>query len=325
MRLSRRDVLHLTAGVSALPLLPGLVHADTWPSRPVHIIAGFAAGGGVDITARLIGQWFSQRLGQPFVTENRGGAGGNIGTETVVKAEPDGYTLLLSTLPNAVNATLYPDLHFNFIRDTVPVAGIIRVPMAILVHPSLPANSVAELIAYAKQNPNKINMASAGTGSAPHMAGELFKFMAGVNMVHVPYRGQGPALTDLLAGTVQVLFATTPGTADFIRTGKLRALGVTTATQAELFSTLPKISDTVKGYEASQWYGLSAPKATPDEVIGKLNSEINGALKDPAMKQKFADLGGEPLGGTPADYGALIATETEKWAEVVRFTGLKPE
>ena len=325
MRSSRRDVLHLTAGVSALPLLPGLARADTYPSRPVHIIAGFAAGGGVDITARLIGQWFSQRLGQPFVTENRGGAGGNIGTETVVKAGPDGYTLLLSTLPNAVNATLYPDLHFNFIRDTVPVAGIIRVPMAILVHPSLPANSVAELIAYAKQNPNQINMASAGTGSAPHMAGELFKFMAGVNMVHVPYRGQGPALTDLLAGTVQVLFATTPGTADFIRTGKLRALGVTTTTQAELFSALPKISDTVKGYEASQWYGLSAPKATPDEIVSKLNNEINAALKDPAMKQKFADLGGEPLGGTPADYGALIASETEKWAEVVRFTGLKPE
>jgi tripartite-type tricarboxylate transporter receptor subunit TctC len=325
MRLSRRGILHLTAGLCATSALPRLARADTWPSRPVHIIAGFAAGGGVDIIARLIGQWFSQRLGQPFVIENRGGAGGNIGTEAVVNAAPDGHTLLLSTLPNAVNATLYPDLQFNFMRDTAPVGGIIRVPMAILVHPSLPANSIAELIAYAKQNPGKINMASAGTGSAPHMAGELFKYMAGVNMVHVPYRGQGPALTDLLAGTVQVLFATTPGTADFIRTGKVRALGVTTASQAELFSTLPKISDTVKGYEASQWYGLSAPKSTPDEIVGRLNGEINAALKDPAMKQKFADLGGEPIGGSPADYGALIATETEKWAEVVRFTGLKPE
>ncbi len=325
MTLSRRGALHLTAAVCALALFPRLARAESWPSRPVHIIAGFAAGGGVDITARLIGQWLSQRLGQPFVIDNRPGAGGNIGTETVINAAPDGHTLLLSTLPNAVNATLYPDLHFNFIRDTVPVAGIIRVPMVILAHPSLPAHSVAELIAYAKQNPDQINMASAGTGSAPHMAGELFKFLAGVNMVHVPYRGQGPALTDLLAGTVQVLFATTPGTADFIRTGKLRALGVTTATQAELFSTLPKISDTVQGYEASQWYGMSAPKDTPAEIVSKLNSEINAALNDPAMKRKFADLGGEPLGGSPADYGALIATETEKWAEVVRFTGLKPE
>jgi tripartite-type tricarboxylate transporter receptor subunit TctC len=325
MLLSRRDVLHLAAGLGALPLLPRVARADTYPSRPVRIVAGFAAGGGVDITARLIGQWFSQRLGQPFVTENRPGAGGNIGTETVVNAAPDGHMLLLSTLPNAVNATLYENLNFNFMRDTVPVGGIIRVPMAILVHPSLPANSVAELIAYAKANPGKVNMASAGTGSAPHMAGELFKYMAGVNMVHVPYRGQGPALTDLLAGTVQLLFATTPGTADFIKTGKLRALGVTTASQAELFSTLPKVGDTVSGYEASQWYGLSAPKNTPGEIVGMLNGEINAALTDPAMKQKFADLGGEPLGGTPADYGALIADETQKWAKVVKFTGLKPE
>jgi tripartite-type tricarboxylate transporter receptor subunit TctC len=325
MLMSRRDVLHLAAGLGALPLLPRVARADTYPSRPVRIVAGFAAGGGVDITARLIGQWFSQRLGQPFVTENRPGAGGNIGTETVVNAAPDGHMLLLSTLPNAVNATLYENLNFNFMRDTVPVGGIIRVPMAILVHPSLPANSVAELIAYAKANPGKVNMASAGTGSAPHMAGELFKYMAGVNMVHVPYRGQGPALTDLLAGTVQLLFATTPGTADFIKTGKLRALGVTTASQAELFSTLPKVGDTVSGYEASQWYGLSAPKNTPGEIVGMLNGEINAALTDPAMKQKFADLGGEPLGGTPADYGALIADETQKWAKVVKFTGLKPE
>jgi tripartite-type tricarboxylate transporter receptor subunit TctC len=325
MVLSRRRILLLGPGFCAAAAAPQLAFAQTYPSRPVKIIAGFAAGGGVDISARLIGQWLSQRLGQPFITENRPGAGGNIGTETVVNAAADGHTLLLSTVPNAVNATLYDNLNFNFIRDTVPVGGIIRVPMAILVHPSLPANSVAELIAYAKQNPGKINMASAGTGSAPHMAGELFKYMAGVNMVHVPYRGQGPALTDLLAGTVQVLFATTPGTAEFIRTGKLRALGVTTSSRAELFSTLPKVADTVAGYEASQWYGLSAPKGTPADVVVKLNGEINAALADAAMKQKFADLGGEPLGGTPAEFGAFIAAETEKWGKVVKFTGLKPE
>lgn len=325
MTVSRRCLLRLGVALGGAPLLPRLAVAQTYPSRPVKIIAGFAAGGGVDITARLIGQWFSQRLGQPFVIENRPGAGGNIGTETVVNAAADGNMLLLSTVPNAVNATLYDNLNFNFMRDTVPVGGIIRVPMAVLVHPSVPANNLGEFIAYAKQNPGKVNMASAGTGSAPHMAGELFKYMAQVNMVHVPYRGQGPALTDLLAGTVQVLFATTPGTAEFIRTGKLRALGVTTASQAELFATLPRVADTVAGYEASQWYGLSAPKGTPADVVTKLNSEINAALADPAMKQKFADLGGEPLGGTPAEFGTFIAAETEKWGKVVKFTGLKPE
>jgi tripartite-type tricarboxylate transporter receptor subunit TctC len=325
MNTSRRRLLQIASSVSGALLLPPLARADTYPSRTVKIVAGFAAGGGVDISARLIGQWFSQRLGQPFITENRPGAGGNIGTETVINAAPDGHTLLLSTVPNAVNATLYDNLNFNFIRDTVPVGGIIRVPMAVLVHPSLPANSVAELIAYAKQNPGKVNMASAGTGSAPHMAGELFKYMAGVNLVHVPYRGQGPALTDLLAGTVQVLFATTPGTADFIRTGKLRALGITTASQAELFATLPKVADTVAGYEASQWYGLSAPKGTPAEIVTKLNGEINSALADPPTRQKFTDLGGESLAGTPAAFGAFIAEETEKWGKVVKFTGLKPE
>ena len=325
MKLPRRQFLHLAAGAAALPVLPCIARAQAYPSRPVRIVAAFAAGGGVDITARLIGQWLSDRLGQPFVVENRPGAGGNIGTEAVVNAASDGHTVLLATVPNAVNATLYEKLNFDFIRDTAPVAGIIRVPMVILLHPSVPATTVPELIAYAKANPGKVNMASAGTGSAPHMAGELFNFMAGVNMVHVPYRGQGPALSDLLGGQVQVYFATTPGTSDFVRTGKLRALAVTTATGAEVFSKLPKVGDFVGGYEASQWYGMAAPKNTPVEIIDRLNREINAALTDPRMRAKFAEIGGEPLAGSPSEFGRLIAEETDKWGKVVKFTGLKPE
>ena len=325
MKLARWKLLHLATALSALPMLSRLARAQSYPSRPVRIVAAFAAGGGVDITARLIGQWLSDRLGQSFVVENRPGAGGNIGTETVVNASPDGHTLLLATLPNAVNATLYENLNFNFIRDAAPVAGIIRVSMVILVHPSLPAKSVPELIAYAKANPGKVNMASAGAGSAPHMAGELFNFMAGVNMVHVPYRGQGPALSDLLGGQVQVFFATTPGTSDFVRTGKLRALAATSPTRAEVFSQLPRVGDFVAGYEASQWYGLAAPKNTPVAVIDKLNREVNAALHDPTMRAKFAEIGGEPLAGSPSAFGRLIAEETEKWGKVVKFTGLKPE
>ena len=231
----------------------------------------------------------------------------------------------MATVPNAVNATLYEKLNFNFIRDTAPVGGIIRVPMVILVHPSVPAKTVPELIAYAKANPGKLNMASAGTGTAPHMAGELFRFMAGVDMTHVPYRGQGPALSDLLGGQVQLYFATTPGTSDFIRTGKLRALAVTTPTKAEAFAELPRVGDFVQGYETSQWYGMAAPKNTPTEIIERLNREINAALVDPNMRAKFAETGGEPLPGSPSDFGKLIAEETEKWAKVVKFTGLKPE
>jgi len=302
-------------------VLSRLATAQSYPSRPVRIVASFAAGGGVDITARLIGQWLSDRLGQSFVVENRPGAGGNIGTEAVVNAPPDGHTLLLATVPNAVNATLYDKL----IRDIAPVAGIIRVSMVILVHPSVPAKTVPELIAYAKANPGKVNMASAGAGSAPHMAGELFNFMAGVNMVHVPYRGQGPALSDLLGAQVQVFFATTPGTSDFVRTGKLRALAVTSPTRAEGFSQLPRVGDFVAGYEASQWYGIAAPKNTPVEVIDKLNREINVALNDAAMRAKFAEIGGEPLAGSPSEFGRFIAEETDKWGKVVKFTGLKPE
>jgi tripartite-type tricarboxylate transporter receptor subunit TctC len=325
MKLPRRQVLHLTVGAVALTTISRLASAQAYPTRPVRIVAAFAAGGGVDITARLIGQWLSDRLGQSFIVENRPGAGGNIGTEAVVNAPPDGHTLLLATVPNAVNATLYEKLNFNFIRDTAPVAGIIRVPMVVLVHPSVPAKTVPELIAYAKANAGKVNMASAGSGSAPHMAGELFNFMAGVKMVHVPYRGQGPALSDLLGGQVQVFFATTPGTSDFIRTGKLRALAVTTATKAEVFSELPRLGDVVPGYEASQWYGLAAPKNTPMEIIDRLNREINAALIDPAMRAKLTEIGGEPLAGSPSEFGRFIAEETDKWSKVVKFTGLKPE
>jgi tripartite-type tricarboxylate transporter receptor subunit TctC len=325
MKRSRRQFLRFTTGAVALTATPGIARAQTYPARPVRVVAAFAAGGGVDITARLISQWLSDRLGQSFVVENRPGAGGNIGTETVVNAAPDGHTLLLATVPNAVNATLYEKLKFNFIRDTAPVAGIIRVPMAVLLHPSVPVKSVPELIAYAKSNPGKVNMASAGTGSAPHMAGELFNFMAGVHMVHVPYRGQGPALNDLLGGQVQVYFATTPGTSDFVRTGKLRAIAVTTPTRAEVFAELPKVGDFVPDYEASQWYGMAAPRGTPADVVDKLNREINAALNDPRMRAKFAEIGGEPLGGSSAEFGKLISGETEKWGKVVKFTGLKPE
>ncbi len=325
MKLPRRTFLHLAATAAALPALSRLARAQAYPSRPVRIVVAFAAGGGVDITARLIGQWLSDRLGQSFVVENRPGAGGNIGTETVVNAPSDGHTLLLATVPNAVNATLYEKLNFNFIRDTAPVSGIVRVSMVILLHPSVPAKTVPELIAYAKANPGKVNMASAGTGSAPHMAGALFNFMAGVNMVHVPYRGQGPALSDLLGGQVQLYFATTPGTSDFVRTGRLRALAVTTPTRAEVFSELPRVGDFVPGYEASQWYGMAAPKNTPVHIIDKLNREINAALTDPMMRAKFAEIGGEPLGGSPSEFGQLIAEETDKWGKVVKFTGLKPE
>jgi tripartite-type tricarboxylate transporter receptor subunit TctC len=324
LKFLRRHFLKLAGAVAAAPTFPRLASALDYPIRPVRVVVGFTAGGGVDITARLIGQWLGERLGQGFVTENRPGAGGNIGTEAVVNAAPDGYTLLLATVPNAVNTSLYEKLDFDFIRDTVPVAGVIRVPMVILLNPSVPAKTVPEFISYAKANPGKINMASAGNGTAPHMAGELFKMMAGVNLVHIPYRGQAPALTDLLGGQVQVLFATAPGTTDYIATGKLRALAVTTAARAELLPELPPVGDFVPGYETSQWYGICAPKNTPAEIVDKLNKEINAGIADPGLKARFAAIGGEPLPGTPADFGRLIAEETEKWAKVVRAAGIKP-
>jgi tripartite-type tricarboxylate transporter receptor subunit TctC len=325
MKLARRTLIKSAAAALAAAALPRRAAAQEYPSRPVRIVAGFAAGGGVDITARLIGQRLADRLGQSFVIENRPGAGGNIGTEAVVNAAPDGYTLLLSTVPNAVNASLYEKLNFNFLRDTVPVAGIIRVPMVILLNPQVPATTVPEFVAYAKANPGKLNMASAGNGSAPHMAGELFKMMAGVNLIHIPYRGQGPALTDLLGGDVQVLFATAPGTGDYIKTSRLRALAVTSALRAEVLPELPTVADFVPGYEASQWYGLSAPKNTPAEIIARLNREINAGFAEPAMKARLAAIGGEPLPGSPAEFGRLIAEETEKWGKVVRAAGIKPE
>ena len=325
MELVRRHFLKLTGAVIAAPALPRFASALDYPTRPTRIIAGFAAGGGVDITARLIGQWLADHLGQSFVVENRTGAGGNIGTEAVVNAAPDGYTLLLATVPNAVNASLYEKLNFNFIRDIAPVAGVIRVPMVLLVNPAVPAQTVAEFISYAKANPGKVNMASAGSGSAPHMAGELFKMMTGVDMVHVPYRGQGPAMTDLLGGQVQILFAAAPGTADYIKTGKLRALAVTTAARMQDLPDIPAVGDFVLGYEASQWYGFAAPKNTPVEIVDRLNKEINAAIADPGMKARLAAIGGEPLPGSPADFGRLIAEETEKWGKVVRAAGIKPE
>jgi tripartite-type tricarboxylate transporter receptor subunit TctC len=320
--MKRRAFLRLVAASAALPAVPRFACAQSYPVRPVHIVSGFAAGGGVDITARLIGQWLSQRLGQNFVVEDRPGADGNIGTQLVVNAQPDGYTLLLATVPNAVNATLYPNLNFNFIRDIAPVSGVIRVPMVVLLHPSVPATTIPELIAYAKANAGKINLASAGTGSAPHMAGELFNTMAGIKMVHIPYRGQGPALADLLGGQVQVYFATSPGTIDYIRTGKLRALAVTTPSHAEVLRDLPTVGHFVSGYEASQWYGVGAPKRTPAEVISVLNKEINAAFADPTMEARFAEIGGEPLPGSSAAFGQLIAGETEKWAKVVKFAAI---
>ena len=323
---SRRHLFELIAGILGCPMLSRVATAETgYPSRPVRIVAGFAAGGGVDITTRLIGQWLTDRLGQPFLVENRTGADGNIATEAVVNAAADGYTLLLATLPNAVNASLYPRLKFNFLRDIAPVAGVIRVPMVALVHPSLPVKSILDLIAYAKDNPDKINMASAGIGSAPHMAGELFNAMAGTKMVHVPYRGQSQALTDLLGGQVQILFAAAPGTADYIRSGKLRALAVTSASQADVLKDLPAVASFLRGYEASQWYGIAAPAKTPPEIVARLNTEINAAFADGAMQARFAAIAGEPMPGRPVDFAKLIADETEKWAKVVASAGLKAE
>jgi tripartite-type tricarboxylate transporter receptor subunit TctC len=319
-------LLELIAGACAWPMLLRVAPADSgYPSRPVRIVAGFAAGGGVDITARLIAQWLTDRFGQPFLVENRTGADGNIATEAVVNSAPDGYTLLLATLPNAVNAALYPRLKFNLLRDIAAVAGVIRVPMVVLVHPSLPVKTILELIAYARDNPDKINMASAGTGSAPHMAGELFNAMAATRMVHIPYRGQSQALTDLLGGQVQILFAAAPGTADYIRTGRLRALAVTSASQADLLKDLPVIASILPGYEASQWYGIAAPAKTPPEIVARLNTEINAAFADGGMLARFAAIAGEPMPGRPGDFAKLIADETEKWAKVVASAGLKAE
>jgi tripartite-type tricarboxylate transporter receptor subunit TctC len=325
MKLPRRNFLHLAAGGAALPAVSRVARAQTYPSRPVRLIAPFAPGGSSDILARLMGQWLSERLGQPFVVENRPGAASNIGTEAVVRASPDGYTLLMVGGWNAINATLYDKLNFNFSRDIAPVAGIVRALNVMVINPSFPAKSVPEFIAYAKANPGKISMASVGIGSGPHLYGELFKMMAGVDMVHVPYRSGGPALTDLLGGQVQVYFASTVASIEYIRAGRLRALAVTTATRSDALPGIPTVGEFVPDYEASTWYGVGAPKATPAEIIDKLNKEINAGLADPKMQARLADFGGTPLVVSPADFGKLIADETEKWAKVIKSTGIKAE
>jgi tripartite-type tricarboxylate transporter receptor subunit TctC len=323
MTLSRRRFQRLAACVIALPIAVGPAGAQAWPARPVRWIVGYAPGGGNDIVARLMGQWLSERLGQTFVIENKPGAATNIAAEFVVNAAPDGYTVLLVGQPNAINATLYDTLPFNFIRDIAPVAGIMTVPNVVVVNPSFPAKTIPEFIAYAKANPGRINMASAGNGSAAHLAGELFKSMTGVNMVHVPYRGQAPAIADLLSGQVQVLFATSPASMEFIKTGKLKALAVTTAARAEALPDLPTVADSVPGYEASAWYGLGAPQKTPAEIIDRLNKETNAGLADAKLKVRLADLGGTLIPGSPADFGKLIADETEKWGKVIRAANIK--
>ena len=321
----RRHFLHLTAGAAALPAFSRIARAQTYPSRPVRIIVPFAPGGATDITARLMGQWLSERLGQQFVTENRPGAGSNIGTEVVVNAPPDGYTLLLVGASSAINMTLYEKLNFNFLRDITSVAGIISIPFIMAVNPSVPAKTVSEFIAYAKVNPSKVNMGSGGNGTAGHLSGELFKMMAGVNMIHVPYRGEAPALTDLLGGQVQVMFGTMPASIEYIRAGKLRPLAVTSARRSEALPDLPTVGEFVAGYEANGWQGLGAPKNTPADIVDKLNTEINAALADPKMKARLADLGGTVLAGSPGDFGKLIADETEKWAKVIRAANIKAE
>jgi tripartite-type tricarboxylate transporter receptor subunit TctC len=317
LKSGRRDFLRLTAGALALPAVPKIAWAESYPSRPVRIVVGFPAGGGVDIVARIIGQYLSDRLGQSFVVENRPGAGSNLGTETVVNANPDGYTLLLVSVSAAINATLYEKLNFS-VRDIAPVAGIMRVPGVMEVNPSFPAATVSEFIAFAKSNPGKVNMASAGNGTLQHVCGELFKMMTGIDMLHVPYRGSAPALTDLLAGRVQVTFDPLPSSIGYIRAGRLRALAVTTANRAESLPDTPTVGESVTGFEASAWYGVGAPKTTPPEVIDKLNVGVNAALADPVIKARLAELGGAALPGTPNAFSVLVAAEIEKWGNVIR-------
>jgi len=325
MKPHRRQFLHLAAGAAALPAVSRIARAQTYPARPVRIIVGYTPAGGADITARLLGQWLSDRLRQPFIVENRPGANSNIATEALVRAAADGYTLSLVSAACAINATLYEKLNFNFIRDTVPVAGIIRLPNVMEVNPSFPARSVPEFIAYAKANPGKVNMASGGSGTSQHLTGELFKTVIGVNMVHVPYRGGAPAISDLIGGQVQVYFGVLSASIEYIRTGKLRALAVTTATRSPALPDVPVVADFVPSFEASDWYGIVAPKNTPAEIIDRLNKEINASIPDPIMKARLADMGGTALAGSPADFGKLIADETEKWGKVIKFANIKPE
>jgi tripartite-type tricarboxylate transporter receptor subunit TctC len=322
MNLVRRRFLYLAGAAIAAPTA---AWPQTYPSRPMHMVVGFAAGGGADIMARLIGQSLSERLGQQIIVDNRPGAGTNIGTELVVKAAPDGYTLLLVNSPAAINTTLYDNLSFDFIRDIAPVASIGRVPLVMVVNPSLPAKTIPEFIAYAKANPGKVNMGSGGSGAPDHMSGELFKALAGVAILHVPYRGVAPAISDLLGGQIQVIFGTMPAVIALVKAGRLRALGVTTATRSDELPEVPSIGELVPGYEASQWYGIGAPKSTPVEVIERLNRETNAVLAEPKMKARLAEFGAAVLSGSPADFGKLIVDETAKWAKVVKISGAKPD
>jgi tripartite-type tricarboxylate transporter receptor subunit TctC len=322
MNLPRRRFLTLAGAAMAAP---SLAWSQAYPVRPVHVVVGFAAGGGADIMARLIGQAVSERLGQQIVVDNRPGAGTNIATEVVAKAAPDGYTLLLANSPNSINTTLYDNLSFDFTRDIVPVASIGRVPLVMVVNPALPANTVPEFIAYAKANPGKVNMGSGGNGAPDHMSGELFKAMAGVGILHVPYRGVAPAIADLLGGQVQVIFGTMPAVIALVKSGRLRALAVTTAARSDQLPDVPAMGELVPGYEASQWYGISAPKGTPADVIERLNRETNAVLADPKMQARLAELGASVLPGSPADFGKLVADETAKWAKVVKLSGVKPD
>jgi tripartite-type tricarboxylate transporter receptor subunit TctC len=325
MKLPRRQFLHLAGGAAALPAFARIARAQTYPARPVRIIVGLAPGGGTDIVARLIGQWLSERLGQSFVIENRPGAGGNIGTEAVVNASPDGYTLLAISPGAAINTALYDKLSFNFLQDIAPIAGIISVPNLMQVNPAVPTKTVPEFIAYAKAHPDRVNYGSAGIGSSNHLSGELFKLMTGVRMVHVPYRGAAPALADLIGGQVQVLFASVTSSIEYIKAGKLRALAVTSTTRSDVLPDVPTVAEFVPGYEASNWWGIGAPSNTPTAIIDKLNKDINDALADPKIKARLLDLGGMPLVGPPAVFGKLIADETEKWGTVIRAANIKPE
>jgi len=325
MKLPRRAFLRLAAATAVLPAVSRVAWAQSYPARPVRIVVGYSAGGTADIFARLMGQWLSQRLGQPFIIENRPGAGGNIGTEAVVRAPADGYTLLQITASNAWNASLYDNLTFNFVGDIAPVASIVRGLGVMEVNPMFPANTVPEFIAYAKANPGKINMASGGIGSPQHLYGELFMMMTGVDMLHVLYRGTPPALTGLFAGQAQVMFDTLPTSIEHIRTGRLRALAVTSAARSDLLPDIPTVGDFVPGYEATGWLGLGAPKSTPPEIVEKLNKEINAALADPGIKARIADLGYTIFAGSPGEFGKLIADETEKWGKVIRAANIKPD
>jgi len=324
MKLPRRRFLHLAAAAAAaLPIVSGIVLAQTYPTRPVRLIVPFGPAGATDITARLIGQWLSERLGQQFVIENRPGAGSNIGTEAVVRAAPDGYTLGLFGAPSAINATLYDKLNFNFLRDIAPVAPIVRFPNIMVVNPSIPSKTLPEFIAYAKTNPGKINLASPGSGSTPHVTGELFKAMTGTNLVHVPYRSVAAVMTDLLSGQVQLYFGTTASSLEYVRAGKLRALAVTIERRLDALPDIPAVAEFVPGYEASAWFGVGTPRNTPVEIIDKLNKEINAGVADPKMKARLTDLGGIALRGSPSDFGKLIVEETEKWGKVVKLSGAK--